>query len=86
MNRLHPDCKPCIINQQIYISPFPGYVFQVEMSYLGHLLGYRFTEVPIYFADRRWGQSKMSLRIQVEAALRVWNLLYQYRDLRRAAQ
>jgi len=59
-----------------------GYIFQVEMAYLGHLLGYRFTEVPIYFADRRWGKSKMSLRIQLEAAVRVWQLLYQYRDLR----
>ena len=60
-----------------------GYIFQVEMAYVAHLCGYRFNEVPIYFADRRWGQSKMSLRIQIEAAFRVWQLPGMYRDLRR---
>ncbi len=59
-----------------------GYVFQVEMIYLAHLLGFRSREIPIHFADRRWGQSKMSLRIQVEAAYRTWLLLWLYRDLR----
>ncbi len=59
-----------------------GYVFLVEMAYLAHCLGYRIAEVPIYFADRRWGKSKMSLGIQMEAALRVWQLRNQYRDLR----
>jgi dolichol-phosphate mannosyltransferase len=60
-----------------------GYVFQVEMAYVAHKLGFTFQEVPIYFADRRWGTSKMSLRIQVEAAVRVWQLLGMYGDLRR---
>lgn len=60
-----------------------GYVFQVELAYLAHLLGLRVAEVPIYFADRRWGESKMTLRIQLEAALRVWQLRQVYRDLRR---
>ncbi len=60
-----------------------GYVFQVEMGYMAHLLGYRFKEIPIYFADRRWGESKMSFRIQVEAAVRTWKLLGLYRDLRK---
>ena len=59
-----------------------GYVFQVEMGYVAHLLGFKFLEIPIYFADRRWGESKMSFRIQVEAAFRTWNLLGQYKDLR----
>jgi dolichol-phosphate mannosyltransferase len=58
-----------------------GYVFQVEMAYVATLLGYRFKEIPIYFADRRWGQSKMSLRIQYEAAIRSWQLRGQYHDL-----
>lgn len=58
-----------------------GYVFQVEMAYVAHRLGYKFREIPIYFADRRWGQSKMSFRIQVEAAIRVWALPGRYRDL-----
>ena len=60
-----------------------GYVFQVEMAYLAKLLGYHFKEIPIYFADRRWGQSKMSLRIQLEAAYRVWLLPGLYTDLRK---
>lgn len=58
-----------------------GYAFQVEMAYLAHRLGYRFGEVPIYFADRQWGESKMSFRIQVEAALRTWQMLVDYRDV-----
>jgi dolichol-phosphate mannosyltransferase len=59
-----------------------GYVFQVEIAYLAHLLGMCFREVPIYFADRRWGKSKMSLPIQLEAAVRVWQLLGMYNDLK----
>jgi dolichol-phosphate mannosyltransferase len=58
-----------------------GYVFQVEMAYLAHKFGYRFKEIPIYFSERKWGKSKMSFRIQLEAAIRVWLLLWQYRDL-----
>jgi dolichol-phosphate mannosyltransferase len=60
-----------------------GYVFLVEMAYLGHCLEYRFGEVPIYFADRRRGKSKMSFKIQAEAALRVWQVLWVDRDIRR---
>ncbi len=58
-----------------------GYLFQVEMAYLTHKLGFRIAEVPIYFQERRWGQSKMSFAIQVEAAVGVWQLLWRYRDL-----
>lgn len=60
-----------------------GYAFQVEMAYLAYRLGYSTFEVPIYFADRRWGQSKMSWHIQVEAALRVWQMLAEYRSVNR---
>ncbi|MEW5869681.1 MAG: polyprenol monophosphomannose synthase [Chloroflexota bacterium] len=60
-----------------------GYAFQVETAYVAYRLGYTFQEVPIYFADRRWGQSKMSLRIQREAAIRVWRILYEHRNLKR---
>ena len=59
-----------------------GYVFQVDTAYVAHKLGFQFKEVPIYFAERRWGQSKMSFKIQMEAALRVWVLPHQYRDLK----
>jgi dolichol-phosphate mannosyltransferase len=60
-----------------------GYAFQVEMAYLAARLKYRFLEVPFYFADRRWGYSKMSARIQREAALRVWQMPFEYRHLKR---
>lgn len=59
-----------------------GYVFQVETAYVAHRLGCRFKEIPIYFAERRFGKSKMSFRIQMEAALRVWALPTAYRDLK----
>jgi dolichol-phosphate mannosyltransferase len=59
-----------------------GYVFQVEMAYVAYKLGYRLVEIPIYFPDRRAGESKMSLRIQVEAALRTFQVLVRHRHLR----
>lgn len=59
-----------------------GYVFQVEMNYVATRLGFTTCEIPIYFADRRWGKSKMNFRIQVEAAVRTWQLLGMYRDLK----
>jgi len=59
-----------------------GYVFLVEMAYMAYSLGYRFGEVPIYFADRQWGKSKMSFKIQFEAAFRLWQVRWGYRDLR----
>ena len=58
-----------------------GYSFQVEMTYVANRLGFQFNEIPIYFADRQWGESKMSFRIQSEAAIRVWQLIWEYRDL-----
>ena len=60
-----------------------GYIFLVEMAYVAYLMGYVITEVPIHFSDRRWGKSKMSLKIQLEAAVRVWDVKWHYRDLRR---
>jgi len=63
-----------------------GYVFLVEMAYLAHCLEFKIGESPIYFADRRWGKSKMSLRIQMEAAFRIWQVLWNYRDLKRVGK
>ena len=60
-----------------------GYIFLVEMAYVAYLMGYRISEVPIHFADRRWGKSKMSLKIQLEAAMRIWDVWLHYRDLRK---
>lgn len=59
-----------------------GYGFQVEMAYIASRLGFSFAEIPIYFADRQWGKSKMSFGIQIEAAIRVWKMLWEYHDLR----
>lgn len=61
-----------------------GYIFQVEMSYVTSRLGFRIKEIPIRFAERKFGQSKMNFRIQVEAALRVWQLRSRYRNLTRS--
>lgn len=58
-----------------------GYVFQVESAYLVERLGFKVAEVPIYFAERKYGQSKMNLGIQMEAAIRVWQLRGLYHDL-----
>ena len=62
-----------------------GYIFLVEMIYIAYLMGYKTTELPIHFADRRWGKSKMSLKIQLEAALRIWDVWWHYRDLRKSS-
>ncbi len=63
-----------------------GYVFQVEMSYMTERLGFNWLEVPIYFEDRRIGQSKMSLSVKVEAALGVWEVGYKHRRLTTASR
>ena len=49
-----------------------GYVFQIEMSFRAHKLGFSLVEVPIVFTDRVAGQSKMTKRIVREAVWRVW--------------
>ena len=59
-----------------------GYIFQVEMAYVATRLGYSIKEIPIHFAERIYGQSKMNLRIQIEAAVRVWQLRARYRHLK----
>jgi dolichol-phosphate mannosyltransferase len=58
-----------------------GYIFQVEMVYVAHRLGFRVAEIPIYFPDRELGQSKMDIKIQIEAAARVWQVMMRHRKL-----
>jgi dolichol-phosphate mannosyltransferase len=58
-----------------------GYVWQVEMVYVASKLGYKIGEIPIHFPDRRQGESKMGLGIQVEAALGVFRLLWEHHAL-----
>ena len=55
-----------------------GYVFQVEMAYLTEKLGFRFLEIPIHFEDRRIGQSKMTVPIKIEAALRTFQIRWRH--------
>jgi dolichol-phosphate mannosyltransferase len=55
-----------------------GYTFQIEMSYACQRAGLRVKEVPIRFADRERGSSKMSTRIAIEATWRVWQIKRRY--------
>jgi dolichol-phosphate mannosyltransferase len=48
-----------------------GYMFQIEMTYRAIRAGFKVVEVPITFADRQLGGSKMSRRIVLEAVRRV---------------
>jgi dolichol-phosphate mannosyltransferase len=61
-----------------------GYVFQVEIAYLTSRLGFSIAEVPIHFPDRQRGDSKMDARIQIEAALRVWQVMARHHNLKPA--
>lgn len=51
-----------------------GYGFQVEMNHLCQRAGFKLVEVPIVFPDRTAGESKMSSRIFLEAAVLIWKL------------
>jgi dolichol-phosphate mannosyltransferase len=48
-----------------------GYAFQIEMTYRALRKGFRVVEVPITFADRQVGGSKMSRAIVAEAVWKV---------------
>jgi dolichol-phosphate mannosyltransferase len=54
-----------------------GYAFQVELNYTWSKAGLRIVEVPIVFADRVRGESKMSSAIALEAAVVLWQLRFQ---------
>ncbi len=59
-----------------------GYVFQVEMAFISEKLNFRIHEIPIYFEDRRIGQSKMSVSVKIEAALRVFEIRWRHRNIK----
>ena len=59
-----------------------GYIFQVEMCYLAEKMGLRIKEIPIYFEERRIGESKMDAYVKIEAALRVIELRSRYRNIK----
>jgi len=60
-----------------------GYSFQVEMAYLCEKLGLRVIEIPIHFADRRIGHSKLDIPVKLESAWRTWHIRWRYRHLQR---
>jgi dolichol-phosphate mannosyltransferase len=49
-----------------------GYCFQIEMTFRTWRRGFRVTEIPIVFVERRTGISKMSKHIIWEAIWKVW--------------
>jgi len=51
-----------------------GYAFQIEMSFRAMRKGFKPIEIPIVFADRTEGESKMSGHIVREAIFMVWRL------------
>lgn len=51
-----------------------GYSFQIEVNFRAWWAGFRLAEVPITFADRHAGTSKMSARIAREAVVEVARL------------
>lgn len=48
-----------------------GYGFQIELTYRTIRAGKTVKEIPIWFTERRAGESKMSPQIAIEAAVRV---------------
>lgn len=55
-----------------------GYAFQIEMSFKAWMKGFRIREIPITFADRHAGQSKMCGHIIQEALWMVWSLAFSH--------
>ncbi len=55
-----------------------GYCFQVDLAWRALKSGFRVVEVPITFVERRYGDSKMSQRIVVEALFRttMWGIAH----------
>lgn len=51
-----------------------GYAFSVEMNYRAICKGFKFIQIPIIFEDRKFGQTKMSKKIFLEAIVNVWKL------------
>lgn len=55
---------------------FKGYAFQIEMKFTAYKIGFRITEVPVIFVNRREGESKMSGGIFSEALFGVIKLRF----------
>jgi dolichol-phosphate mannosyltransferase len=53
-----------------------GYAFQIELKLRAWRRGFRIAELPIVFAERESGESKLSRRIVREAIWKVWKLRF----------
>ena len=53
-----------------------GYCFQLEMKYRAFRLGFNYIEIPIVFENRKYGISKMSFKIFIEALLNTVKLRF----------
>ncbi len=53
---------------------FNGYAFLIELKYKAHRRGFRLSEVPIIFIDRRFGKSKLGLSNVAQSGWAVWAL------------
>lgn len=51
-----------------------GYAFQIEMKFNAYINNLKIKEIPITFVDRKFGASKMSRKIVLEAILFCWKL------------
>ncbi|MBI3804622.1 MAG: polyprenol monophosphomannose synthase [Nitrospirae bacterium] len=51
-----------------------GYEFTIELAYLFYRNGFSVKEIPIVFTDRRYGSSKLSKWIILDALIKVWKL------------
>jgi len=63
-----------------------GYCFQIDLGWRSYRSGFRIVEVPITFAERERGASKMSSSIVREAFWRVaiWGTEYRFNAVKRA--
>lgn len=78
-------CYRCKILENLPLNKMKseGYAFLVEMLFYISKAGFKITEVPIIFTERRAGQSKMSKKVITESMiipwrLKIFNLLYIY--------
>jgi dolichol-phosphate mannosyltransferase len=56
-----------------------NYAFQTEMALLAERLGFKISEVPIFFHERTKGASKMTLQVKIGTILTVIGLYWRYR-------
>ncbi len=71
------------------LVPLPkseGYVFLIELKFRSLMQNARVLEIPIVFANRTQGKSKISRRVIWEAAFRVWQLAAEKKRMRQKNQ